>query len=135
MGTLKWGKCLVLKCISFIVKNSVLPAEAKREERNDCFSYIKLTLVTLFFPSSRNEFTLRHSHVLVRSPLFTKGLQCVFQLAQVKGLICGMPVGHEAHWLTKYQILDLGTPLWFSELPETMYAPVVGLKPKDNFSL
>lgn len=87
----------MLKYISFIVKNSVLPTEARKEKRNDYFSYIKLTLVTLFFPSNRNEFTLRHSYVLVQSPLLTKGPVCIFQLAQVKGLVCGMPVEHEAN--------------------------------------
>lgn len=130
MGALIWGRCLVLKYISFIVLTN---RDLKKKWL--LFLYKADTSHNFFSPCNRNEFTLRHSYVLLQSPLLTKRPMFIFQPAQVKVLVCAMPVEHEADWLTEYQVLDLNAPLWFTELPETMYAPVVELKPKDNFSL
>lgn len=78
----------MLKYISFITLNSVLPTEAKKKKR--LFFLYKADTSSTFFPSGRNEFILRHSYVLVQSTLLTNIL--IFQLAQIKGLVYSMPM-------------------------------------------
>lgn len=79
----------MLKYISFITLNSVLPTEVKKKKK-DCFFPYKADSSSTFSPSGRNEFILRHPYVLVQSTFLTNIL--IFQLAQIKGLVYSMPM-------------------------------------------